>query len=402
MEAQSIEQRLAIMEEEARRRSALEDERYERMMNLFERAFPQAPAATQNPEVAATANLGQPSGLDPRSTTSEHSSGVKASLPADYDGQRKGGQAFLNNCELYIHLASSRFTDDQQKIHWALTFCKTGRAARFADRVLRHERTTGLVKYANWAAFIADFKVRFCENNEQVLALTRLEGDAWHQRTSSVDDYIDGFEELVDLAGLKTDAGLVMKFRRGLNKDIQDKVAEMESPPSLEDLEAWKQAARRFYQNVEANKAFVRQARLPASSHPPRGVLPVRPNLGPRPLPTLPPRPNLFTSFKAPPGPAPTRTELTKPKTEGPVPMEVDSSRARSLPDACYRCHQPGHIARDCPLRFDVRAMSAEEKRDLLDHLLAEADMAQVNAAEVRAESAPEPGTGEDFQYSDE
>ena len=27
----------------------------------------------------------------------------------------------------------------------------------------------------------------------------------------------------------------------------------------------------------------------------------------------------------------------------------------------CYRCHQPGHKAPDCPLRFDIRLLTNEE-----------------------------------------
>lgn len=405
MDFQSLEQRLAKMEEETREQRAIDEQRYQQMSEMFTTLLQQT-SVPEAPKPEVPINLGQRGETSPNSasTTNKGSSqhGVKASLPADFDGQRKGGQAFLNSCELYMHLANSRFSDDQQRIHWALTFCKTGRAARFADRILRYERTHNLAKYASWTVFVADFKVRFCENYEQVRALTQLEGDSWHQRNSSVDDYIDSFEELVDLAGLSTDAGLVMKFRRGLNKDIQDKVAEMETPPQLSDLEAWKEAARRFYQNVEANKAFIRQARPATTLTPSRGILPVRHNLSPRPLPAVPPRPNLFASFKAKPDFA----EAPKSKLEGPIPMEVDSSRARSFPATCHRCHQPGHFAKECPTRYDVRAvihtMTSEEKRDLLDQLLVEADIAQISSMEVRSETSPEIGAEQDFQNSSE
>jgi hypothetical protein len=187
-------------------------------------------AGTPQPNPEVQPELRREPQRDSPTPTSGQASGVKASLPADYDGARKTGRAFLNSCELYMQLAGAKFANDQQKIHWALTFCKTGRAANFADRILRAEKK-GQVCYATWSDFVTDFAKRFCEANEQVRALTKLEGESWYQKTSSVDDYIDTFEELVDLAGLVTDAGLVMKFRRGLAKEIQDKVAEMESPP---------------------------------------------------------------------------------------------------------------------------------------------------------------------------
>lgn len=63
--------------------------------------------------------------------------------------------------------------------------------------------------------------------------------------------------------------------------------------------------------------------------------------------------------------------------------MEVDAARQRtSAPQVCFRCHQPGHYAKVCPHRFDVRAMSFEERMDLLEQLLAEADVAGAKTSE--------------------
>jgi len=395
MDLHGLEQRLAMLEENAQRQREIDERRHEEMRTAFQQLLQHAQGPdlrSPEPPVTQTPDSGDRSDPlpHPNLSPSEQGSGrVKAALPADYDGQRKGGQTFLNSCQLYIQLVGARFADDQQKIHWALTFCKSGRAANFADRVLKSERSSGVPRFANWAAFVSDFQVRFCESNEQVRALTKLEGDSWYQRTSAVDDYIDSFEELVDLAGLTPDAGLVMKFRRGLNKELQDRVAEMENPPGLSDLEAWKRAARRFYENVEANRAFTRQAR-PTTSLPHKGVLPVRSLPFQRPLPNpLPPpiTPNFFPrSDLRPPG-------LFKPKSDGTVPMEVDSSKQRqALPGNCFRCHQPGHIARDCPLRFDIRAMTQDERKDWLEQMLAEADTAHIGAAEVVEEVSSEIG----------
>jgi hypothetical protein len=151
----------------------------------------------------------------------------------------------------------SAFTNDQQRIHWVLTFCKNGRVVKFAERVLRVEKG-GTPKYKSWKLFIADFVTRFCESNKQIKALTKLEGDTWYQQGPSIDNYIDGFEELTDLANLATHAGLVMKFCRGLAHEVQNKVTEMHNPLSLNDLEAWKEAAQRVYQNLKVNRAFAK------------------------------------------------------------------------------------------------------------------------------------------------
>ena len=71
--------------------------------------------------------------------------------------------------------------------------------------------------------------------------------------------------------------------------------------------------------------------------------------------------------------------------------MDVDASKQRkALPPVCFRCHQPGHRANECPHHFDVRVMTSEEKMDLLEQLLAEADIAQVETSEATTEVQPE------------
>jgi len=62
-----------------------------------------------------------------------------------------------------------------------------------------------------------------------------------------VDDYIDEFSELVEEAGYVDGLSIVMKFRRGLDRDIQDRIAELvQGRPEDDDLDGWYSAARMF------------------------------------------------------------------------------------------------------------------------------------------------------------
>jgi hypothetical protein len=65
--------------------------------------------------------------------------GLKPLTPNDFDGDCLKGRAFLNLCWLYISLCEDQFKDEQAKIHWALSFMKSGRAALYANSILQNE-----------------------------------------------------------------------------------------------------------------------------------------------------------------------------------------------------------------------------------------------------------------------
>jgi hypothetical protein len=72
-----------------------------------------------------------------------------------------------------------------------------------------------------------------------------------------VDDYIDEFSELVEEAGYSDGLSIVMKFRKGLDRDIQDHIAEMvQGRPEDDDPEGWYTAARVLDTNRAVNQAF--------------------------------------------------------------------------------------------------------------------------------------------------
>jgi hypothetical protein len=55
--------------------------------------------------------------------------------------------------------------------------------------------------------------------------------------------------------------------------------------------------------------------------------------------------------------------------------MDLDAARKAASAPLCFRCKLPGHFGRDCPTRFDVRAMTIEELEEELSIRMAQLDV---------------------------
>ena len=308
-----------------------------------------------------------PDPLIPNVATSIHPA-LKPATPSEFDGSRTMGKAFLMSCKLYFSLCANQFPNDQMKIQWVLSFMKTGRAATFAQGVYNRQLRAEDPVFENWPTFEKEFRSRFCPRDEETAAMNKLEGTTYYQGRRPVDDYIDQFEELVAAAGYMEGQVIVMKFRKGLDGQLQDRIAEMGvDRPADYDPAAWYEAARRFDANRAANRAFNATGRHapPPTTTNTRSTLPF-------------PRAALVpasSAFQRPPQPLPPAPP-PRPQASGPVPMDVDTlRRKRALPGTCYRCGSTEHLVRDCPRTLDVRAIPVEEQDAMLEQLLAAADI---------------------------
>ena len=68
----------------------------------------------------------------------------KLSCPPDFGGERHNSHAFLNSYSLYIRLVPEQFHDEEERILWALTFFKSGRAVKWSENVFRQKADTGV------------------------------------------------------------------------------------------------------------------------------------------------------------------------------------------------------------------------------------------------------------------
>jgi len=169
-----------------------------------------------NPSLPAVPNTPPPPALSPLTSPSPaltaRRTRPKLSAPPDFSGERHNGRAFLNSCSLYIRLALEQFYDEQEKILWALTFFKDGRAAKWSENVFRQEADTGVFPIPTWGDFEQQFRLHFFPVNAEADTINTLEGTSYHQGGRTVDDYLDNFQTLVSDVGYTDPQTLVVKF----------------------------------------------------------------------------------------------------------------------------------------------------------------------------------------------
>jgi hypothetical protein len=205
----------------------------------------------------------------------------------------------------------------------------------------------------------------------------KLESDCYYQGKLSVDTYTDDFVCLVNNASYTDPITIVVKFRRGLDPAIQDKITKSgRDCPSDHDLAAWYAAAPLFDQNRMANTAFHTSTgrRPPISLHPPVA------------------RPSHSFMCSTPQSVMPTLTRSTTPIASMAVPMDIDTQRAQhATPKMCYRCGSTTHLP-NCPQRFDVRHMTTDERDAYVQTVLTELDHTPEGSSDESATAVTDRG----------
>jgi hypothetical protein len=194
-----------------------------------------------------------------------------------------------------------------------------------------------------------------------------------------MDEYIDEFKDLIDQAGYADGLAVVMKFRKGLRRDIQDQIAQLaHGRPDDSFPEGWYEAALCCAENMEANTLFHGVSRTTTAG----GFR----NFAPT------------SHFAAPPSAPPPRPAPAQPyrASQNPVPMEIDAAKKKAaMPEVCYRCGEPGHRKPQCPRRFDVRHMTLEECEEWMQERALQQDAEEIAQKEEEAVEEDFPSRNE-------
>jgi len=339
-----------------------------------------APDPTQLPDVTQPPNPTnrQPS-PSPAPSAGRKKNFLKPSAPSDFSGDRAGGKVFLMSCRTYIRLCPEAFDSEDTKIIWAMSYMKSGRAGRWAAREFELESKSGSLRFIDWVDFEVEFRKDFTPLDSEAAAINMLETTAYFQGKRTVDDYLDQFQDLIYDSGYTDKKTMVVKFRRGLDRQIATALAGMASGrPSDTDPTAWFKLAVQMDQNRAADEAFQ------ASHRQVRPLAPPRLSVFSRPQPVV------------TPAALPARFAHSNPSPGNPVPMDIDAARkAKAISDTCRRCGETGHWAKDCHRRFDVRYMDADELELMLEDKLAAKDA--VPAEPPSEHKEPTPVSVEDF-----
>ena len=150
-----------------------------------------------------------------------------------------------------------------------------------------------------------------------------------------------------------------MKFCRDLKTNIQGQIATMPfGRPTDTDLEAWYAAAWRIDQARLTNEAFQSTLRSTTTAS----------TCSALPWPTSLSMLRLPQSALPPVSPRPALPVLSRG-----IPMNMDTIRKTrpTPPWGCYQCREPNHLMKDCPHRLDVRRLTAEQREELIEDLMA-------------------------------
>ncbi len=291
---------------------------------------------------------------------------IDVAKPPVFSGKMEEVDAFIAGCQLYIQL-KMRGKDDMDKIYWVLSYMQAGYAQDWRENMLaKYEDFMDENKPETVDGLFQLIRKDFGDLDEVATKIGKLR--TMNQNKLTCDEHVQHFKKTARGTGYEGRA-LIEEFKRSLNAPLRKRILEGDTTPTtiLGWFERatrldrqWRQAKveERYYAGRNSNVPTVRNKESEPKRYtaPPQGMVqPSRP-----PFWSAPARPNPPANATAGPN------GTTGPLPPG-VPMDID--RTTRKPFTCYKCGKPGHMARNCNSRLDMRQVRGMNVDQLTEYI---------------------------------
>ena len=181
----------------------------------------------------------------------------KIAAPIPFDGKRENTKSFINACQLYISARPSKFQNEEQKMHWIMSYMQGGSARLWRDYIMVQIRA-GVKQFQNANDLMNEIEAKFGkEDKRTTMSLkicTMLQGE------KHADEHVQEFQRAALEAGYDG-YPLVVEFKRSLNTGSRRQLQNLRPQPVT--INQWYNEAitvDRQWRVAKAEEAFYSKA----------------------------------------------------------------------------------------------------------------------------------------------